>query len=110
MDNSKTPLPDAMNHIQDDTDINDNSQEIDLDDPMLHTIDNDDVIDNSAGFDNSQAGSDAIQGLTPMRHQNIDESRIDEVLVDDNLDDSDYPDISDIADRDAAERSNDDDF
>ncbi|MGP4118947.1 hypothetical protein ACT3N8_03905 [Psychrobacter aquimaris] len=110
MDNSKSPLPDAMDHIQDDTDINDNSQEIDLDDPMLHTIDNDDVIDNSAGFDNSQAGSDVIQGLTPMHRQNIDESRIDEVLVDDNLDDSDYPDIVDIADREAAERSNDDDF
>ncbi|MGP5201944.1 hypothetical protein ACTXKB_04190 [Psychrobacter aquimaris] len=110
MDNSKSPLPDAMDHIQDDTDINDNSQEIDLDDPMLHTIDNDDVVDNSAGFDNSQAGSDVIQGLTPMHRQNIDESRIDEVLVDDNLDDSDYPDIVDIADRDAAERSNDDDF
>ena len=110
MDNSKSPLPDAMDHIQDDTDINDNSQEIDLDDPMLHTIDNDDVIDNSAGFDNSQAGSDVIQGLTPMHRQNIDESRIDEVLVDDNLDDSDYPDIVDIADRDAAKLSNDDDF
>lgn len=110
MDNSKSPLPDAMDHIQDDTDINDNSQEIDLDDPMLHTIDNDDVIDNSAGFDNSQAGSDVIQGLTPIHRQNIDESRIDEVLVDDNLDDSDYPDIVDIADREAAERSNDDDF
>jgi len=110
MDNSKSPLPEAMDHIEGDTDVNNNSQEIDLADPMLHTIDNDDVIDNSAGFDNSQAGSDAIQGLTPIHHQNIDESRIDEVLVDDNLDDSDYPDIIDIADRDAAERSNDDDF
>lgn len=97
-----------MDHIEGDTDVNNNSQEIDLADPMLHTID--DVIDNSAGFDNSQAGSDATQGLTPMHHQNIDESRIDEVLVDDNLDDSDYPDIVDIADRDAAKLSNDDDF
>jgi len=110
MDHSKSPLSEAMDHIEGDTDVNNNSQEIDLADPMLHTIDNDDVIDNSAGFDNSQAGSDATQGLTPMHHQNIDESRIDEVLVDDNLDDSDYPDIIDIADRDAAERSNDDDF
>lgn len=110
MDHSKTPLPEEMDHIQGDTDINDNSQEVDLDNPMLHTINNDDVIDNSAGFDNSEVGTDATQGLTPMHRQNIDEARIDEVLVDDNLDDSDYPDIVDIADRDAAERSNDDDF
>lgn len=110
MDNTKTPLPKEMDHIQGDTDINDNSQEVDLDNPMLHTIDNNDVIDNSAGFDNSEVGTDATQGLTPMHRQNIDESRVDEVLVDDNLDDSDYPDITDIADKEAAERSNDDDF
>lgn len=110
MDNVKSPLPEEMDHIEGDTNINDNSQEIDLDNPMLHTIDNDDVIDNSAGFDNSQVGSDATQGLTPMHRQNIDESRVDEILVQDNLDDSDYPDAMDIADREAAERSNDDDF
>ncbi|MGE6794719.1 MULTISPECIES: hypothetical protein [Psychrobacter] len=110
MDHSKTPLPEEMDHIQGDTDINDNSQEVDLDNPMLHTIDNDDVIDNSAGFDNSEVGTDATQGLTPMHRQNIDESRVDEVLVQDNLDDSDYPDAMDIADKEAAERSNDDDF
>ena len=110
MDHSKTPLPEEMDHIQGDTDINDNSQEVDLDNPMLHTIDDDDVIDNSAGFDNSEVGTDATQGLTPMHRQNIDESRIDEVLIQDNLDDSDYPDSMDIADREAAERSNDDTF
>ncbi len=110
MENSKTPLPEEMDHIQGDTNINDNSQEVDLDNPMLHTIDNDDVIDNSVGFDNSQVGTDATQGLTPIHRQNIDESRVDEVLVQDNLDDSDYPDSMDIADREAAERSNDDDF
>lgn len=105
MDNSKTPLPEEMDRID-----GNNNQQVDLDNPMLHTIDNDDVIDNSAGFNNSQAGSDATQGLTPMHRQNIDESRIDELLVEDNLDDSDYPDIIDIADKDAAELSNDDDF
>ena len=110
MENSKTPLPEEMDHIQGDTDINDNSQEVDLDNPMLHTIDNDDVIDNSAGFDSSEVGTNATQGLTPMHRQNIDESRVDEVLVQDNLDDSNYPDSLDIADREAAERSNDDDF
>ena len=110
MENSKTPLPEEMDHIQGDTNINDNSQEVDLDNPMLHTIDNDDVIDNSAGFDNSEVGTNATQGLTPMHRQNIDESRVDEVLVQDNLDDSNYPDSLDIADREAAERSNDDDF
>ena len=72
MENSKTPLPEEMDHIQGDTNINDNSQEVDLDNPMLHTIDNDDVIDNSVGFDNSQVGTDATQGLTPIHRQNID--------------------------------------
>ncbi len=110
MDNSKSPLPENMDHIEGDTNINDNSQEVNLDNPMLHTIDNDDVIDNSAGFDNSEVGTDATQGLTPMHRQNIDESRVDEVLVQDNLDDNNYPDAMDIADREAAERSNDDSF
>lgn len=116
MDNSKTPLPEEMDHIdgniRNDDDILDNqdNQLVDLDNPMLHTIENNDVIDNSAGFDNSQAGSDATQGLTPMHRQNIDESQVDDLLVEGNLDDNDYPDIVDIADRDAAERSNDDDF
>lgn len=104
MDNSKTPLPEEMDRI----DGNDN-QQVDSDNPMLHTIDNDDVIDNSAGFDNSQAGSDAKQGLTPIHRQNVDESSIDNVLVQDNLDDSDYPDIIDIADKEAAEHSNNND-
>lgn len=105
MDNSKTPLPEEMNRID-----GDDNQQVNLDNPMLHTIDDDDVIDNSAGFDNSQAGSDATQGLTPMHRQNIDEASIDNVLVQDNLDDSDYPDIIDIADSEAAEHSNKDDL
>ncbi|MGP5102815.1 hypothetical protein ACTXMV_00085 [Psychrobacter celer] len=105
MDNTKTPLPEAQDRID-----GDDNQRVDLDNPMLHTIDDDDIIDNSVGFDNSQAGSEATQGLTPMHRQNIDEARVDEVLVEDNLDDKDYPDIVDIADTDAAERSNDDNF
>lgn len=105
MDNTKTPLPEAQDRID-----GDDNQRVDLDNPMLHTIDDDDVIDNSAGFDNSQAGSEATQGLTPVHRQNIDEARVDEVLVEDNLDDKDYPDIVDIADTDAAGRSNDDNF
>lgn len=115
MENSKTPLPEEMDHIDGNTTSNNDSDDqdnqlVDLDNPMLHTIDNDDVIDNSAGFDNSEVGTDATQGLTPMHRQNLDESRVDELLVQDNLDDSDYPDTMDIADREAAERSNDDDF
>lgn len=116
MEHSKTPLPEDMDHIDSDTrnsddDFdNENNQLVDLDNPMLHTIDNDDVIDNTAGFNNSQVGSDATQGVTPIHRQNIDEARIDEVLVQDNLDDNDYPDVIDIADSEAAERSNDDDF
>ncbi|AMN48894.1 hypothetical protein [Psychrobacter sp. P2G3] len=116
MNNSKTPLPEEMDHIDgnirndDDSLDNQDNQLVDLDNPMLHTIENNDVIDNSAGFDNSQAGSGATQGLTPMHRQNVDEAQVDELLVEGNLDDNDYPDIIDIADKDAAERTNDDDF
>ncbi|MGP4714877.1 MULTISPECIES: hypothetical protein [unclassified Psychrobacter] len=112
MDNSKSPLPEEMDGIDSNKsmDMETDDQLVDLDNPMLHTINNDDVIDNSAGFDNSKVGTDATQGLTPMHRQNIDEANIDNVLVQDNLDDSDYPDIVDIADSDAAENSNDDDF
>lgn len=117
MNNSKTPIPEEMDDIDgndrsdsNDNDSNSNNQQVDLDDPMLHIINKGSARDDSAGFDNSQAGSAATQGLTPMHRQNIDESRVDEILVQDNLDDSDYPDIVDIADREAAERSNDDDF
>ncbi|PKH64939.1 hypothetical protein CXF61_08885 [Psychrobacter sp. 4Dc] len=114
MENSKNPLPEEMDHIDGNRRNNNQDEQddqlVDLDNPMLHTIDNDDVIDNSAGFNNSEVGSDATQGLTPAHRQNIDESRVDEILVQDNLDDSDYPDAMDIVDREAAERSNDDDF
>ena len=86
------------------------NQLVDLDNDMLRTIDNDDVIDNSAGFDNSEVGTNATQGLTPMHRQNVDEATVENVLVQDNLDDDTYPSIVDIADKEAAERSNDDDF
>lgn len=117
MEHSKTPLPDEMSHIEGDNNIandstatEDGSQAVDLDNPMLHTFDDDDVIDNTAGFNNSQVGTDAVQGATPIHRQNIDEARIDEILVEDNLDDQDYPDIIDIADKDAAKILNDDSF
>lgn len=116
MDNSKNPLADDMDHIDgnsvssDDSGDNQDDQLVDLENPMLHTIENNDVIDNSAGFDNSEVGSEATQGLTPMHRQNIDEARVDEVLVEDNLDDSDYPDIVDIADSEAATHTNSDDL
>ncbi|MBO1530262.1 hypothetical protein J3492_03415 [Psychrobacter sp. F1192] len=105
MDNSKTPLPNEQDRI----DGNDN-QQVDLDNPMLHTIDNEDVIDNSAGFDNSEVGTGATQGLTPMHRQNVDEEQVPELLVEGNLDDTDYPDIVDIADKEAAERTNEGDL
>lgn len=112
MDHSKSPLPEEMDSIDShkSTDMERDDQLIDLDDAMLHTITNDDVVDNTAGFDNSQVGTDAVQGLTPMHRQNIDESTIDNLLVQDNLDDSHYPNIVDIADEEAAERSNENDF
>ena len=112
MDNSKTPLPEDMENIDDNNNDDEidsnNSQQVDLDNPMLHTID--DGFDDDTGFSNSQAGSGATQGITPIHRQNIDESRVDEVLVEDNLDDNDYPNIIDIADTEAAERSNRDDL
>lgn len=123
MEHSKTPLPEEMTHIESDENLDDDTndstsddeqgnqdnQQVDLDNPMLHVVDNDDF-DDDAGFNNSQVGSDATQGLTPVHHQNIDESRIDELLVEENLDDSHYPNIADIADRDAAKLSHDNDF
>ena len=57
-----------------------------------------------------EALGDVSEGVTPMHRQNIDESRIDEVLVEDNLDDKDYPTIRDIADNDAVEHSFGDDL
>lgn len=113
MDNSKTPIPKEMDHIEGDDNITDSeqgSQRVDIDNTMMYTFDNNDVIDNSAGFDNSEVGTDATQGLTPMHRQNVDEATVDNVLVQDNLDDDNYPNIVDIADKEAAERSNDDDF
>lgn len=113
MNHSETPLPEEMERLNDDIDNDEqenNQQAVDLDNPMLHIIDENEDIDNLVGFNNSQAGSDAVEGLTPMHRQNIDESRIDEILVEDNLDDVDYPDIVDIADREAASHSHDDDL
>ena len=120
MEHSKTPLPEEMAHIESDDSLddpdnldstNDNDQEnqqVDLDNPMLHVIDEDEF-EEDTGFRSSQVGGDATQGLTPVHHQNIDESRIDELLVEDHLDDRNYPDIVNIADRDAAKSSNDND-
>lgn len=105
MNHSETPLSDDMTELD-----NEHIEQVDLDNPMLHVIDDEEDIDNSAGFSNSQVGSDATQGLTPIHRQNIDESRIDEILVEDNLDDVAYPDIVDIADKDAAEYSNNDEL
>lgn len=59
----------------------------------------------------ADSGPDGIvEGLTPMHRQNFDESRVDEVLVEDNLDDADYPTIRDIADKDAVKHSHEDDL
>ena len=61
-------------------------------------------IDTDSGLD----GMAAEQGLTEMHHQNIDEARIDEVLVEEAIQGSHYPDIRDIADDDAVTHSHDD--
>ena len=44
-------------------------------------------------------------GLTPMHRQNIDESRIDELLVDDGVNEDHFPTIRDIADPNAINES-----
>lgn len=112
MDNSKQPLVDEMNHIAShkSMDMDYDDQLIDLDDSMLHTTDDNDELDDNVGFSNSQVGTDAIQGVTPVHRQNIDESRIDELLVEENLNKDKYPDIVAIADEDAAQTSNGDDL
>ncbi len=112
MNHSKKPLPDEMDGIDSNKsmDMDKDDQLVDLENPMLHTFDNDDVIDNTAGFDNSEVGTGATQGLTPMHRQNVDEEQVTELLVEGNLDDDDYPDIVDIADKEAAERTNSDDL
>ena len=112
MDNSKQPLVDEMNHIAShkSMDMDYDDQLIDLDDSMMHTIDDNDDLDDDVGFSNSQVGTDAIQGVTPVHRQNIDESRIDELLVEENLNKDKYPDIVTIADEDAAQTSNSDDL
>lgn len=105
-DNSKLPLPDDMDYLE-----GENDQLVDLNDPMLQTIDDEPLIENDQDFSNSRVGSaDTIQGATPIYRQNIDESRIDELLVEDNLDDDRYPNIVDIADKNAAENSFNDDL
>lgn len=65
--------------------------------------------DNNSGLQaNDLQGIVAEEGLTPMHRQNIDEARIDEVLVEDSLDSDGYPDIRDIADDEAVAHSHDD--
>lgn len=80
------------------------------------SLDTDSVTDPSqfeASIDQVMAelGNDGpTEGLTPIHRQNFDESRVDEVLVEDNLDDTGYPTIRDIADDDAVQHSHDDDL
>lgn len=44
-------------------------------------------------------------GLTAIHRQNIDEQRIDELLVEEGISEDHYPSIRDIADPDAADDS-----
>lgn len=44
-------------------------------------------------------------GLTAIHRQNIDEQRIDELLVEEGINEDHYPSIRDIADPDAADDS-----
>lgn len=69
------------------------------------------VVEENVGLSNTQVGGtdELHDGLTPVHRQNINEARIDELLVEEALDDKDYPTIIDIADDEAAEHSNDND-
>lgn len=81
--------------------------------PNKENLQNDPKIDNTheenVGLSNTQVGGtdELTEGLTPVHRQNINEARIDEILVEDALDDKDYPTIRDIADDDAVEFTND---
>lgn len=44
-------------------------------------------------------------GVTPIQRQNIDDSRIDELLIEDGISEEHYPTINDIADPDAVKLS-----
>lgn len=67
-----------------------------------------DPIDSAINLDSLTEEDGLEQGLTPMHRQNIDDSRIDEILVEEALEDTDYPDIRDIADDNAVSQSFDD--
>lgn len=67
-----------------------------------------DPLDTATSLDSIDNGETPEQGLTPMHRQNIDEARVDEVLVEDSLEDKDYPEIRDIADDDAVSQSHED--
>lgn len=68
-----------------------------------------DPIDTAIDLASVNEGKDLQQGLTPAHRQNIDESRVDEVLVEDSLDNEGYPEIRDIADNDAVSQSHEED-
>lgn len=105
-DNSKLPLDDDMDYLDGEDD-----QMLDLNDPMLHTTADEPLISDDQEFSNSRIGSsETIQGETPVHQQNIDDSRIDELLIEEHLDDPRYPDIVAIADKDAAQNSFNDDL
>lgn len=66
--------------------------------------DNFDVRLEDDALSSSHIGSDN-PGLAPMHRQNIDDSRIDELLVEDGISEDHYPTIRDIADPDAVKTS-----
>ena len=68
-------------------------------DPESFTVQLD---DESLSSSHIEAGE---SGLTPIHRQNIDEQRIDELLVEDSFNEEHYPTIGDIADPDAADES-----
>ena len=79
----------AKHRFTDLTNIEPDSFNVELDDELLSSS-------------HIEAGA---SGLTSIHRQNIDEQRIDELLVEDSFNDEHYPTIEDIADPDAADES-----
>lgn len=113
MKNPKTPQPDlvssTLSHEGIRKPMNDPmaTDSSDLDTDKLTNSEESiiDALTDTNSIDPDNLIDEVHSGLTEVHRHNIDESRIDEVLVEDTLDDKHYPTIRDIADEDAVAHS-----
>ncbi len=127
MKNPKAPQPDSVSHTLDHTGVTtamndpmgsasraaaglDTAKLTDSKDSLVDAFTDSDRIDpDSLTNEIAADGQDDFhEGLTPIHRLDIDESRIDELLVEDSLDEDHYPTIKDIADDDAVAHSHED--